>query len=127
MNHSKSAFTMIELIFVIAIIGVVAAVGVPKLLVSRNDARASVIAIRLSNCIELAGKSYLQTSSFDINETNCNAVTAESDCFILTPIDADGVLNVKNSSSSLPACADAWVLVKKNGLSSSGSGINHFF
>jgi len=38
-----SAYTMIELIFVIVILGILAAVGIPRLAASREDARASVL------------------------------------------------------------------------------------
>jgi general secretion pathway protein G len=48
---SKKAFTMIELIFVIVVIGILAAVAVPKLAMNRNDAiiakaKATVSAVR---------------------------------------------------------------------------------
>ena len=41
MQKSNSAFTMIELIFVIIILGLLAAVAVPKLAATRADAEAS--------------------------------------------------------------------------------------
>ena len=40
----KQAFTMIELIFVIVILGILAAVAVPKLAASRDDARVVALA-----------------------------------------------------------------------------------
>jgi len=40
----KKAFTMIELVFVIVILGILAAVAVPKLAATRDDAEVSRIA-----------------------------------------------------------------------------------
>ncbi len=40
----KKAFTMIELIFVIVIIGILASVAIPKLSATRDDAKASILA-----------------------------------------------------------------------------------
>ncbi|CZE49309.1 type II secretion system protein [Campylobacter geochelonis] len=47
----KSAFTMIELVFVIVVLGILAGVAIPKLVVTRDDAtvsklRADIAAIR---------------------------------------------------------------------------------
>jgi len=41
MKKSKSAFTMVELIFVIVIIGILAAVAIPRLTITRDDAKIS--------------------------------------------------------------------------------------
>jgi len=43
MKSTKAAFTMIELIFVIVILGILAAVAIPKLSASRADAYASAL------------------------------------------------------------------------------------
>ena len=40
----KNAFTMIELIFVIVILGILAAVAIPKLAATRDDAQVSKMA-----------------------------------------------------------------------------------
>ena len=41
MKNNRTAFTMIELIFVIVILGILAAVAIPKLVATRNDAEVS--------------------------------------------------------------------------------------
>jgi prepilin-type N-terminal cleavage/methylation domain-containing protein len=41
----KEAFTMIELIFVIVIIGILASVAIPKLVATRDDAKVSSVAM----------------------------------------------------------------------------------
>ncbi|MBP1681696.1 MAG: pseudopilin protein [Proteobacteria bacterium] len=51
LHSSKSAFTMIELVFVIVVLGILAAVAIPRLAVTRDDAmivkgRSDVSAIR---------------------------------------------------------------------------------
>lgn len=51
MKNNKKAFTMIELIFVIVVLGILAAIAIPKFAVTRNDAliakaRADIASIR---------------------------------------------------------------------------------
>jgi general secretion pathway protein G len=126
MLNNKRAFTMIELIFVIVIIGIVAAIGVPKLAVARNDASASVIATRLSNCIELASKGYLMDGSFDVNDSNCVEVVSIVNCYILTPSDENGTLNVQDVDNASNSCKSGQEITLKNKLSSS-TGVTHSF
>jgi general secretion pathway protein G len=57
MNQSKKAFTMMELIFVIVIIGILASVAVPRLAATRDDAtitkaRVAVASIRNALAME---------------------------------------------------------------------------
>ena len=56
MKNSKNAFTMIELIFVIVILGILAAVAIPKLAVTRNDAKIASLAKAVGDsCMEIVG------------------------------------------------------------------------
>ena len=122
----RYGYSMIELVFVIAIIGVLAAVSISKFALIRSDARASVISTRLSNCIVLAGKGYLQNGVFDLNETNCKDVTEVDPCFVLSASDDNGTVKVKNSSSISGDCSSAQAIAEKNSLSSN-SWIKHQF
>ena len=126
MLNNKNAFTMIELIFVIVIIGIVAAIGVPKLAIARNDAKASVIATRLSNCVELASKGYLMDGSFDTNDTNCVEVVSTVNCYVLMANDDNGTLNIKDVSNASNSCKLGQIITLRNKLSSA-SGITHSF
>jgi len=51
MKDFKSAFTMIELIFVIVIIGILATVAIPKLMATRDDAKVSTMMMDIGNII----------------------------------------------------------------------------
>jgi len=46
-KNSKNAFTMIELVFVIVILGILAAVAIPKLAATRGDAEVSKMAMSI--------------------------------------------------------------------------------
>ena len=50
MNFTR-AFTMIELVFVIVIIGIIAAVAIPRLQASRDDAWAVAMATQIKSTI----------------------------------------------------------------------------
>ena len=54
----RAGFTMIELIFVIVILGILAAVAIPKLSATRDDAKISKMATNLSTVVSDAGNYY---------------------------------------------------------------------
>jgi len=118
----KNAFTMIELIFVIVIIGVLASVAIPKLAASRSDAEGAMIVNNLSTCINEAGNEYMVSASFqhitqssDTNLTEaCNSAIR---CFSFVENDSNGTLQVSNVSSTEKKCIDAQRIATKNLLS----------
>ena len=78
----KKAFTMIELIFVIVIIGILASVAIPKLAASRNDAEASVCIYEVGQLIEEVVSEYAKVGYATFKDetislmTNIQVVTA---------------------------------------------------
>ena len=62
----KNAFTMIELIIVIVIIGILAAVAIPKLAATRDDAQTSALATQIKASMKEV-ISYYTSQGKDIN------------------------------------------------------------
>lgn len=123
----RVAFTMIELIFVIVILGVLAAIAIPRLAASRNDAEAAKVANELGNCIEHAGGAYHMDGVFDITSPACVAVTVGNPCFTVVPNNNAGVLAVTDVASAPgTVCAAAQAIALVPNLSSP-AGVNHQF
>ncbi len=60
----KKAFTMIELVFVIIILGILAAVAIPKLTATRDDAEVATGVQRVRNMITDLGSYYTAHGKF---------------------------------------------------------------
>jgi len=70
----KKAFTMIELIFVIVILGILAAVAIPKLMATRTDAKAATLAQEVQSAVQEVSN-YVTAHG---GEVNASKLTDES-------------------------------------------------
>jgi general secretion pathway protein G len=70
----RSGFTMIELIFVIVILGILAAVAIPKLTATRDDAKVTQGAADVATAIKDLGAYWTANGAFNNTITNMTNV-----------------------------------------------------
>src|SRR5574344_1740837 len=87
----KKGFTMIELIFVIVILGILASVAIPRLAATREDAEISAAVANLRTLVSDASAYYTAKGEFP-TDTKWNAITN---------------VPFQNASNDLKATADA--------------------
>ena len=103
----RAGFTMIELIFVIVILGILAAVAIPKLSATRDDAKVSTEVSNLATCVQDAGSEYTADGNIsDINTTS--SACKQLNCFTISV--SDGNLTVSNNSGGDAYCTQAQTL-----------------
>lgn len=79
----RKAFSMIELVFVIVILGVLAAVAVPKFVASRSDAKVAALRSDIATALKTI-PSRIFAENIDITSTNAPDGTSWSDWMIDT-------------------------------------------
>ncbi|ULO02321.1 putative type II secretion system protein [Campylobacter sp. RM5004] len=102
----KKGFTMIELIFVIVILGILAAVAIPKLNATRDDAEIAKAASNFSTVISDITSYYTAKGKFATNLSDMTNVALSAtggfaikgeECAIFTA--TDSTLTIKQGSS----------------------------
>ena len=115
----KKAFTMIELIFVIAIIGILAMFAIPKLNMTKSEAKGTTIAHQLTVCINEAGNNYMKEGTFggktQPGSDQSFSCKSASRCFDFEENDNNGSLKVvKKAGTTSPECEEAQSIADKN-------------
>jgi len=103
----RAGFTMIELIFVIVILGILAAVAIPKLAATRTDASVSKMASNLATVVSDMGAYYTSQGTYSGNWpdfTNVRLDTAAGGTTAATGFTAGTAVYLNDGTGATKGC-----------------------
>jgi len=99
MKQNRAAFTMIELIFVIVLIGILAAVAVPKLAITREDAKAVV-------CMDSIGQFTQDLTTYYTANGKLTTLSKMTNISVTATLAERGIGSLRDDDLSVPWSVD---------------------
>ena len=113
----KKGFTMIELIFVIVILGILGTVAIPRLAATRDDAEVTKAVTNIQTIISDLGTYYTSQGSFAIRTSDgVKSIDLAAMTNVANPIKAktDNCLEIKEPSATISGAIE--VVIGTTGL-----------